>query len=61
MNHEEFSKNRQAALRWWRNLFHLEKEEFAKKHFPNWSFTMVSASSSKIQKIWELEVSSSCR
>lgn len=58
MNHEEFSKNRQSALKWWRDLSHLEKEEFAKRHFPNWSIMMVSASSSKIQRIWELEVDS---
>jgi hypothetical protein len=61
MNHEKFSKNRQAALKWWRELLYSEKEEFAKKHFPNWSITMVSASSSKIQRIWELEVGSNCR
>jgi len=33
MNHEELSKNRQEALRWWRNLSHLEKQEFAKSIF----------------------------
>lgn len=55
MNHEEISRKRQFALKWWRELSFSEKQEFAKKHFPNWSFIMVSASSSKIQKIWENE------
>lgn len=56
MSNDEFLKNREASLKWWRNLFHLEKEEYAKKHFPNLPFAMVYTSSSKIQKIWESEI-----
>jgi len=55
MNHEEISRKRQFALKWWRELLFSEKQQLAKKHFPNWSFILVCASSYKIQKIWENE------
>jgi murein L,D-transpeptidase YafK len=48
-------QQRQFALKWWRQLTESEKETFSKKHFPNWCTNMVSASSLKVQKIWEIE------
>lgn len=57
MNYERNSQDRQSALKWWKKLSELKKQEFANKYYPSWSFLMVSMSSNKIQGIWELEIS----
>jgi hypothetical protein len=46
---------REKALKWWRELDHKTKEYFAEKYKPEWTFAMVEASSSIIEKIYEHE------
>lgn len=44
--------NRQDALSWWRSLDIDEQYEWSKRVYPTWKFSMVSASSSMIERIY---------
>ena len=43
---------REDALRWWRDLNHLQQCELIARFFPNRSFIEVSTSSSKIEQMF---------
>jgi len=43
---------RESALRWWRDLTHLQQCELIGKFFPGKSFIEVSTSSSRIEQIF---------
>ena len=48
--------NRQAALAWWRSLSEERQRKVAAWHGPaGWSFEMITASSSTIERIWKAE------
>ena len=49
---ERNETNRELALSWWRSLSIDEQYNWAKRVFPTWKFTMVSASSSMIERIY---------
>ena len=49
-------QDRATALYWWDMLTLSEAKELAAKYKPNWTFEMVSKSSSTIQTIWEQEI-----
>jgi len=43
---------RSKALNWWRELSLEQRQKLAKEYKPEWSFEMVNASSSTIEKIF---------
>lgn len=49
-------KDREEALKWWRNLNPEQQKLVAKTHFPNMEFIMISTSSSRIEFIWKEEL-----
>ena len=52
-NLEKFDNKRAKALGWWRNLKPYQQKMFAKIHFPNIDFFLITTSSSRIETIWE--------
>jgi hypothetical protein len=47
---------RAVALSWWRSLLDEQRKKYAKWHGPkDWTFEMINASSSQIEKIYKSE------
>jgi hypothetical protein len=49
---ERNETNRELALSWWGSLSFDEQWVWSKRVFPTWKFSMVSASSSMIERIY---------
>lgn len=48
--------SRQSALAWWRSLPVEKQRQVASWHGPvGWTFEMISASSSQVERIWKAE------